>query len=246
MTEVAQRESLLATPLDTHVVGSRVLVFEEVRSTSDHALRLGGDGTVIVADAQTAGRGRHGRSWRSAPGLGLWFSVAFENPVPGLAFGAPLAVRDGLSRYGTPTVKWPNDLLFDGRKVSGVLLESRLETTVLGVGINVNHEPEDFPEEIRGQATSVRAECGQVCRRDELLRAVLTELDRKVMVLRSGGVEPVWREWSAACGMTGRRVRYDGLDGVVTDIDVNGALVVSTDAGMRRVLFGESVELLGA
>ena len=124
MPEIAARPRLLATPLVTHVVGSRVLVYESIGSTSDCALRLGGEGTVIVADMQTSGRGRHGRTWHSLPGKGLWFSVAFDHPVEGLAFAAPLAVRDAVSPYAAATIKWPNDLLIDGKKFCGVLIET--------------------------------------------------------------------------------------------------------------------------
>ncbi|MCP4639540.1 MAG: biotin--[acetyl-CoA-carboxylase] ligase, partial [bacterium] len=109
MRERKPYEELVSTPIDTTVVGSRILVYEEVASTIDHSLRLGGHGVVVVADRQTAGRGRRGRSWHSAPGLGLWFSVAFERPLEGLTFAAALAVRDGARAWCPLTVKWPND-----------------------------------------------------------------------------------------------------------------------------------------
>ena len=90
MPELLRTPPLIATPLITHIVGSRVIVYETITSTNDRALRLGGDGTVIVAEMQTAGRGRHGRAWHSKPGMGLYFSVAFDRPTEGLAFAAPL------------------------------------------------------------------------------------------------------------------------------------------------------------
>jgi BirA family biotin operon repressor/biotin-[acetyl-CoA-carboxylase] ligase len=234
-------------------VGSRVLLYETVESTNDRAFRVGGEGTVIVADCQTAGRGRHGRSWDSKPGLGLWFSVAFENAIDGLAFAAPLAVHDALRSYCAATVKWPNDVLIDGKKCCGVLVESRRGTTVLGIGINVGHRPEDFPPEFREKATSVEAASGRACNRGELLRDVLTELDHQIMVLREHGMGPVWREWVEACAILGRRVRCgnqsDDLrksSGVITDVMADGGLVLATDEGPRRVLLGELLELDGA
>lgn len=228
--------------LATSVVGSRVFVYEQVESTNDRALRFGGEGAVIVADRQTAGRGRHGRAWHSGAGLGLWFSVAFESPIEGLAFAAPLSVQEALRAYGPATVKWPNDVLLDGKKVCGILLETRRGRTALGIGINVHHRPEDFPGPLRAAATSVEAATGRRCDRGVLLRDVLTNLDEMVMVLRAGGVGPIWRKWAAACGMVGRRVRSDRCEGVVAAIDRDGALIVEAAGGLRRVLLGEVLE----
>lgn len=245
MFELAAKPLQLATPLVTHVVGSRVLVYESIGSTSDCALRLGGEGTVIVADTQTAGRGRHGRTWHSEPGKGLWFSVAFEQPIEGLAFAAPLAVRDAVAPYARATIKWPNDVLIDGKKFCGVLIETRRGRTALGIGINVHHAEMDFPDELRGSATSIEAATGVHCDRGELLRDVLTRLDERIMVIRSGGLRDVFNEWSTACALAGRRMRAAGKEGVVHAIDTDGALVMETAGGLRRVLFGETIKLEG-
>ena len=190
-------ESLFTRPLHTRVVGSRILVFDTVDSTSTRALNTGGDGTVVVAEHQTAGRGRHGRLWHSAPGLGLWFSVAFKGRVDGLAFAAPLAVRDGLRPWCAPALKWPNDLLLQKRKICGILVENRNGTTVVGIGINVRHREEDFPPEMRAKATSVLAATGVAPERGEVLNRVLMALDDRVCALREGGGEAIRREWAA-------------------------------------------------
>jgi BirA family biotin operon repressor/biotin-[acetyl-CoA-carboxylase] ligase len=245
MLETALKPVTLATPLVTHVVGSRVLVYETIGSTNDCALRLGGEGTVIVADAQTAGRGRHGRAWHSEPGKGLWFSVAFESPIPGLAFAAPLAVRDALAPHLRATIKWPNDLLIDGKKFCGVLIETRQGRTALGIGINVHHAEADFPVELQGSATSIEAAIGVRPERSELLRDVLTRLDERIIVIRSGGLDQVFKEWSEACRLVGRKMRAAGMEGTVHAIDTDGALVMQTATGLRRVLFGETIELEG-
>jgi len=246
MPETLRRPSPIATPLVTHVVGSRVIVYETTASTNDCALRLGGDGTVIVAETQTAGRGRHGRAWHSARGMGLYFSVAFDRPVEGLAFAAPLAVRDAVAPFADVAVKWPNDVLIGGRKFCGVLVETRQGRTAVGIGINVHHHVEDFPEELRASATSIDAATGGHCDPGELLRDVLTHLDAHVMVIRSGGFDRVFGEWAQACGAVGRRVRCARCAGVVDAIDRDGALIVGTAQGPQRVLLGEIVELEGA
>lgn len=243
MSDTLRKPPALATPLITHVVGSRVLVYEEIGSTNDRALRLGGDGTVIVADAQTAGRGRHGRSWHSAPGLGLWFSVVFEKATPGLAFAAPLAVRDALAPHVRATIKWPNDVLIGGKKVCGVLVENRLGRTVVGIGINVHHQMDDFPPELQDRATSIERACRVSIDRGVLLREVLTRLDERVMVIRSGGFQRVYEEWTEACGIVGKRIHCGALVGIVNSVDRDGALVVATHLGQQRILLGEVVEL---
>lgn len=246
MPELLRKPPMLATPLITHVVGSRVIVYETTTSTNDCALRLGGDGTVIVAEAQTAGRGRHGRTWHSRPGLGLYFSVAFEGAIEGLAFAAPLAVRDAVGPFAEATLKWPNDVLIDGRKFCGVLVEARMGRTVVGVGINVHHAVDDFPEELRGRATSIEASTGVHCDRGELLRDVLTHLDSRVMAIRSDEVDRIFSEWADACDVIGRRVRCARCEGIVEAIDRDGALIVRAGAGPQRVMLGEIVELEGA
>lgn len=245
MPDTLHKPPLIATPLITHVVGSRVIVYETTASTNDCALRLGGDGTVIVAETQTAGRGRHGRPWHSVPGMGLYFSVAFERPVGGLAFAAPLAVRDAAAPFADASIKWPNDVLIGGRKFCGVLVETRQGRTAVGIGINVHHRTEDFPEDLRGRATSIDAATGGHCDRGELLRDVLTHLDAHVMVIRSGDGGRVFAEWAEACGAVGRRVRCARCEGVVEAIDRDGALIVGTVLGPQRVLLGEIVELEG-
>jgi BirA family biotin operon repressor/biotin-[acetyl-CoA-carboxylase] ligase len=234
---------LIAGPLDTVIVGSRVLVLEQTESTNDLALRLGGDGTVVVTDHQTAGRGRHGKSWHSAAGLGLWFSVSLEGNVEGLPFAAPLAVRDALRPWCRVDIKWPNDLLFDGKKLGGILIEQRGQRTALGIGINVLHSPEDFPEDVRTTATSIQSASTKPCNRSHVLKALLTALDEKIMVMRSGKIDALHRDWAAACNVQGRRVRAGAVDGAVESIDQTGALIVRTNEGVQRILFGEGVEI---
>ena len=237
--DVTPHASLVAVPLDTELVGSRIIAFEEVASTNDLALRTGGDGAVFVTDSQVAGRGRQGRSWHSPPGLGLWFSVALEGRQEGLGFAASLAVRDALRGYCPVEVKWPNDLLSGGKKICGILVEHRRDRTALGIGINVLHQPEDFPEAIRGRATSVAMVADRPVDRGELLREVLTRLDKRVMLLRRGGAESIRREWIAACKLLGRRIRCDDVTGTVVDIDASGALVLDTPQGRQRFGSGE-------
>lgn len=236
-------EELRAAPIDTHLVGSRVLVYDEVSSTSDKAFELPGDGLVVVADRQTRGRGRRGRPWHSPPGLGLWLSAGFDGPPAGLLFAGALAVRDAARPWAALDVKWPNDLVFMGRKVCGLLLEQRGARCVLGIGINVRQQPADFPPELRDRATSLETAGGRPCDRGALMRAVLTALDRRVMVLREDGPGPMLREWVLAAGIQHRRVRAGSLEGEVRSVDESGALLVETGAGLKPVLTNSIVWL---
>jgi len=236
----------LASPLRTELLGARVLALEEADSTNLVALRIEGHGVVVVADRQTAGRGRHGKSWDSKAGLGLWFSVGFEGAIDGLGFAAALAVRDALAPRCAVTVKWPNDLLIDGKKVCGILVENKCNRTALGIGINVRHQPADFPEEVRAIATSLEYATGQSWDRDELLAEIITLLDRRVMVLLRGGYEAIRSEWAVACNLKGRLVQFEGTEAVVAEIDGDGALIVTLPGGNRRLMAGEVKLVQGA
>lgn len=239
MFDARSHKAPLASSLRTELIGVRVLALDEVDSTNAVALRVDGHGVVIVADRQTAGRGRHGRSWHSQAGLGLWFSVGFEGRIDGLGFAAALAVRDAVIAYCPVTVKWPNDLLLHGKKVCGILVEHKRNRSALGIGINVHHRPEDFPEPLRELATSLEAATSHRWDRSELLSEVLTHLDRRVMTLLRGGYESIRAEWAEACNLRGRLVQFDGTEAVVSEIDGDGALIVALPGGNRRLMAGE-------
>jgi len=236
------QDTLQSLP-DCTVVGREVRHLDEVGSTNDEALRDGGDGTVIVAERQRAGRGRHGRAWHSAPGLGLWMSVAFTRPVPGLPFGAALALRDALTTFTPVSIKWPNDILAGGRKLSGMLLESREGRTALGIGINVLHGRDDLPPDLRDLATSLSIESERAVERAAVFHAVIVSLDRRVVQLRDGAFDAIFEEWVEACGVIGRRVRHEGVEGEVVGIEASGALRLQTASGPHAVVYGDMVEM---
>lgn len=225
-------------PRGAVLVGSRILRFDGVGSTNDIALEDGGDGVVVVADCQTAGRGRHGHSWHSAPGLGLWFSVGLEGPPDGLMFAGAVSVRDALEAYGHPRICWPNDIFFGDRKVCGILVEHRGGRSALGIGLNVHHAASDFPKGLRTRACSLAMVTDAPLAREAILREVLTHLDRVVMLIRGGAIGTVRDAWAAACDIVGRRVRYGHGEGLVRRVAEDGALVVETANGPERVLSG--------
>ena len=248
--------------LNTHDLGQVLHAYEELGSTSDRARELAeegaGHGEVVIAEAQTAGRGRRGRTWVSPPRRNLYFSVVLRPELPParapeLTLVASVALCDALRQAGVQAeIKWPNDLLVRGRKVAGILLElaaepDRVQWVVIGVGVNVNARAEDFPEELRGEATSVLLERGQPAPRALLAAACLTALEAWVDTHAEQGFGPIREAWRQRSCTLGREVtvRSDGRDlaGTAEDIDEQGALLVRTPTGLERVLVGD-VQLL--
>lgn len=249
---------LIREGMRARVVGRRVHLAEEVDSTNSWALQraLKGaeEGEVFLADAQRAGRGRVGRSWFSPPGSNLYMSVLLRpklppSKVPLLGLCGATAVAEALRDLGLdPEIKWPNDVLLGGKKVCGVLAEAHTEAdrvlfVVLGIGINVNMDPEQFPEELREQATSVKAELGRAVDRNALARAVLEALDGLYASLGKGDYAGVLARWKAFSRVEGREVIIEALgeriEGVVQGVDEDGALWIKTPQGSRRVLSGD-------
>ncbi len=219
------------------------------------ALAEGGalDGTVIVADTQRLGRGRQGRLWVDEPGASLLMSLIWRPclapaALPTLSLLAAVAVADAIASVApvAPRLKWPNDVLIDGRKVAGILLESRLgaePVVVLGIGINLTQTA--FPPPLRARATSLRLAAGDAPARDVMLAAVLGALDGWRARLETDGFAPVRARWRALSATLGSRVTIDGLSGVAVDLDTDGALLVDDGSGARRVVAGELGEEVG-
>jgi len=238
-------------------VGRTLEYHERIGSTNDRARELlgaGEDGIVVVADLQTAGRGRRGRSWHSPPGLNLMLSAGLRLGLPAgaawqLGASTALAVREACMPYADLQVKWPNDLVTrDGAKVAGLLLETamadeRVVEAIIGVGINVNWRRADMPAEIGARATSLRDLTGAEVDRTALLRRLLESLDAEVLALERGG-SPLAR-LRAASWLDGRPVRVTAaesdVEGVVAGIGDDGALVVETERGPQVVSYGEVV-----
>jgi BirA family biotin operon repressor/biotin-[acetyl-CoA-carboxylase] ligase len=203
----------------------------------------------VVADSQAAGRGRRGRAWLDEPGASLLASIVLRPRLeparlPGLSLAAAVAVAEALTRTAgvSPRLKWPNDVLVNGRKLAGILLETRLSgerpTTILGVGVNLSQRV--FPAEIGQRATSVWLASGRLVDRDSLLAALLDALGDWRRRLERQGFAPVRARWRALADTLGRAVTVDGVSGVAVDVDADGALVVvDGDGRRRRVVAGE-------
>ncbi|MGB9662045.1 MAG: biotin--[acetyl-CoA-carboxylase] ligase [Moorellaceae bacterium] len=250
----------VTSALKTAWLGRSFYYYDEVGSTNQVAKELADagapEGAVVVAERQTSGRGRLGRFWLSPAGKGIWVSLILRPRVspmqlPQLSLLAAVAVKESIEEATglRPGIKWPNDLLLRERKVAGILTEMRAEidTTqyvVLGIGINVNLEREDFTPELESQATSLRLEAGREVARLSLLNALLCRLEYWYERWLEEGFSPVRAAWKEASITLGRQVKVIASDkvylGVARDIDGEGALVMEEAAGgLRRFTYGE-------
>jgi BirA family biotin operon repressor/biotin-[acetyl-CoA-carboxylase] ligase len=234
----------------------QVLWYREVGSTNDVAAILADrgepEGTVVMADAQSAGRGRHGRAWASPPGAGLYLSAIMRpaaHAVGLLTIAAGVSLADGIQAATglQPQLKWPNDVYIGGRKVAGILAEAGtsaagVQHVVLGCGINLM--PAAYPPDVAARATSIESELGRPIDRGLLLVECLAELYGRYRQLQSRASATVIARWrDRAISTFGRRVEWDvaGVTrhGVAEDIDETGALLVRDGTARRRVISGE-------
>jgi len=246
----------LDAQLSTKFVGRHVTYRDSVESTmalGDAEASAGApEGAIVIADAQTAGRGRMARSWVSPPGVNLYFTLILRPTLAQLrhlAVIAPLAVNLAIEETTglMPRIKWPNDVVIGDRKVAGVLVETNLEEDVvqnalIGIGVNVNLNVMEH-EEIREIATSLRAESGDDVSREAVLAATLNHVENLYERLRTG--ETISIGWKQRLETLGKHVRVtlaggDTKQGVAVDADSDGALIIRRDDGSHvRVEAGE-------
>ena len=237
-------------PLLRGPFGEPYLYLTETASTQD-VLRDGDfpHGAVCVAEHQTAGRGRSGRRWDDAPAKTLLFSVLLRPPVdaalPQLSLVAGLAVAAAIEgETGAPALlKWPNDVLVEGSKVAGILLEASAGVVVCGIGINVNQEKDDLPVATRLPATSLRIVLGCPFDRGRVLAALLAELERRYADWAAGGLAGLAAELEGRNAMRGRRVRVAGRAGTAGAIAADGRLTIVLDRGDSVLVESGEVEL---
>ncbi len=254
---------VLAPRLRATAFGRRIHHFFKIDSTNARALQLAGEGephgTLVIAEEQTAGRGRLGRAWHSEKTSGLYFSVILRPPLapqhaPVLTLAAGLAAREaaaGVTGFNNLELRWPNDLLFGGKKVCGILTEmqadaQRLHHVVVGIGVNVNHTR--FPKELEPIATSLRLAGGRTYSRLDVLVHLLEAFDRLYnRLLSDGPTSIVTRFTEVSPYARGRRVRvktpWEEFTGTTAGLDDTGVLRVKRDDGKTvAVLAGDVTE----
>ena len=235
-------------------IGSRIVFLDSIDSTNFKAKELASkgyqSGTVVVADEQTAGRGRLGRNWYSPGGTGLWLSIILRPDIPPLdspllTVIASLAVYESLlvlekepaapeQHNNTLQIKWPNDILMDGKKLAGILTElslgSKINYAVVGIGINVNQE--EFPAELSGIATSLRREYNKEINRLELFKKILISFERYYFRLLNNDGPQLVKEWKGRMNIIGKEVSIHDNEriyqGRVLDIAEQGELILES------------------
>lgn len=265
--------------LGTQIVGRVAQYVDTIDSTNNYAKKLAAEGCVdgltVVAGQQTAGRGRLGRSWKSQPDKGIYITVVLRpDMAPAetqiFTLAAAVAVVKAISAATgiCPGIKWPNDLVTAGKKVCGILLEmsseaDRVNYIVLGIGINYSQETDEFPEELRSRAISLKMAADAIkssttfkqatpqrpFSRLSVIRSVLRELDTVYRLILAGGQEKIlqmWREYSVTIG---REVRFILRDteytGIAVEITGDGKLSVECSDGIRRDLYSGEVSVRG-
>jgi BirA family biotin operon repressor/biotin-[acetyl-CoA-carboxylase] ligase len=253
-------DDLLARLGKTKTIGRDIRVFEQTTSTNDVIEKLARDGVkegaVVFAESQTKGRGRLGRTWMSPARKGLWFSVLLRpelrpQEATQLTVASATALRRAIqSETGLdPEIKWPNDILIRGKKVAGILTElsaelDRVKHIILGIGVDVNLNANEFPVELRKTATSLKIETGRTVSRPELATSILRELNHDYARVCGRFFADVADEWEAHCTTIGRAVTIQvgerKIRGRAESLGEDGALQLRTEHGhLERVIGGD-------
>lgn len=248
----------LKIKLGTNIFGREIITLDSVDSTQnfikDLAEKGAAEGTLVIALEQRAGRGRMGRRWCSPKG-GLWFSILLRPPfLPKeiykltLLFG--VAVATSLKNYGlNPSLKWPNDVLIDQKKVCGILLEGSIEAdkvnyVIVGVGLNANFPISSLPEEIRVNSTSLYEVLNKKIDRAELLCEILKNSETLYLNAIKEGFLSIISLWKSFSSMLGKTVEVkisneSIIRGIAIDIDEDGSLILDVNGNLKKIYSGD-------
>lgn len=242
----------------TGLLGSRWIFEKSIPSTNDLAKQLAmeatPEGTVVLSDTQTSGKGRMGRQWDSPSQGGIYLSIVLYPPkplevVPYLTLLAGVATARAISNWCEVTLKWPNDLIAQDKKLCGILCEflpecQPMPATVIGIGINVHQTISEFPKDLRGTATSLFLETGQHLPRTQIVKSLIEKLDREYHEFLSKGSDRLIKRWSDRSCMFGQVVALskgnNTVKGLVKKLDSNGHLVLETEKGEETFAAGEA------
>lgn len=248
----------------TRRLGKKIHYFPEIDSTNLYAYKRaqqgGVEGETVIAEAQTRGKGRMGRSWLSPPYLNLYLSVLLRPKLPPIhapqiTLMSAVALAETLQSFLSfpPEIKWPNDIIVRGKKLAGILTESSCERdrmlfVILGIGVNLNFPRELMPETIRESATSIMILTGKPVDRVAFTRRLIQGLDRCYGDLEDRGFSSMARRWEGFFQLRGKRVRVEMVDqsvlGKAMGIDGDGALILEDEGGaLKRVIAGDVIPL---
>ena len=254
--------SEISENLNTQYIGKNLYVFNEVTSTNTVARFLSmhdiEDGSVIISEKQTDARGRSGKAWESPLG-GVWLSIVLNphvdhSKLPLITLATGVAVAKTLEKIGVenPEIKWPNDIMINGKKVCGILTEAiakfnTIESVIIGVGIDANLDIEEFPEELKAGTTTLEKELGRKGSENLLIKLFLEEFEKISELFDHEGYEEILKEWRKRSYSIGKIVEVrepfnKNYDAYVLGISKEGALVVEKiDGTLAKVISGECI-----
>jgi BirA family biotin operon repressor/biotin-[acetyl-CoA-carboxylase] ligase len=227
------------------IIKSKIYYLDEVESTNEYLRSIIGDaseGTVVISDRQTMGKGRYGRTWYSPEG-GLWMSSLLISTQPQLmTLIGCVAICETMNSYDILLgIKWPNDIMLNGKKVGGVLADTIDGKVILGLGLNLNVR--DFPDDIELVSTSVYIELKKKFDKMMIFDVLCKEIDDQYGMYKANRIQDILMKWRHYTIMLGRNIRIDSADRVIIgraiDISADGGLVVTlTDGKIERILEG--------
>lgn len=259
------------TGLKTSILGKNIIFLKKTGSTNDIAASIahggGAEGTVIIADCQLSGKGRMGKKWSSPAGKGIWMSLILRpalspNQAQLITLAASLAVSRALNKIAKtcPGIKWPNDIILDGKKVCGILTEmnteiNRVNYIILGIGINFGQKMSDFDEDIKDRAISLsmylqrNSKHFENIMRSDIIKAVLEELEELYTGLLDGDSSTIVEGWKKYSITIGRRISITSGDlkytGKAIDITPDGSLMVECEGGEIKTVTSGEVSIRG-
>ncbi len=246
--------------LDTACFGKKIYYYDETTSTNIEAKKFAKEGaphgSLFIAESQSAGRGRLERAYYTPKYKGLWFSILLRpkfnmEDAPKCTLLAAVSVSLAIKEISlVPGIKWPNDIVYDGKKIAGILTEmvtnpDKTYSVIIGIGINVNFTKEDFPENIRDTATSLQIMKGEIISRAKFLQRVLYFAEKLYNKAENEGFKEIfdrWREFSITLNKEVRVINAGDkkeFTGLALDIDESGALLVESEGKVRQVLAGD-------
>ena len=252
----------VSSGLKTEYIGRNIHFYPSLDSTNMLAFELAGtgapEGTAVIADSQTGGKGRLGRRWESPAGVNLYTSIILRPGIPpryahNLTFLSAVAVAETVERFSPvrPTVKWPNDILLDGKKVAGILMEmhsepDRVHFVVAGIGVNINIRGETFTDTLKPIATSLYEKSGKETDRAGFTCVLYSSFEKWYKIYKEKGFFPVMEAWKGFFASVGKIITVRSFDsvieGVCLGVDADGALLVKTQAGATERIISGDVE----
>ncbi len=256
-------ESKIRLGLHTTSLGQAIHYEESVPSTQKIAHVLASDGavegTLVIADEQTAGRGRLMREWHSSKGTGIWMSLILKphlppQKAPQFTLITAVAVVQAIEEVTdlSPQIKWPNDILINNKKVTGILTElqaesDKINSIIIGIGMNVNHTKDHFPDELQSIATSLSIEQGEPLSRSLIVQRFLERMEALYSMYMKEGFKPIKLLWESYAISIGRRIRArtinGNIEGKALGITEEGVLLIEESNGVVQKIYSADIEV---